>query len=389
MINHIKDTTSDISEKPKEFLFSENNYCVFGYVCYVKYMIQYNDNLKGYEHDKFNRRIFGFFGFAVKKNNCERIPIPDIKICAESFKKYIIPVWNKKLSSTIFPDEIDIPEKIFVKDIPKAEYMYKEKYFYTDSSGLFDNALYMAVCNGEDISYCSNISDFDKLKKLHFDFVVTNSECIQRFKHEFDVKPVKAETEQNSIGKKETVASDLDNNATLSLNDETDDNNTEDIVKSIIGKTEQNENDVRSKKKSAERYHGLAETSTGRYHRLVETNYGLAETSAERYHGLAETNYGLAETSAERHYGLAETNYGLAETSAERYHRLAEKFISKVMIKDTGIVLSACIDAGCAIISKPKVIAIGAVAAAFGAGYALGCNVNETKAVKRRNKNAK
>ena len=32
----------------------------------------------------------------------------------ESFEKYIIPVWNDKLSLTIFPDEIDIPEKIFV-----------------------------------------------------------------------------------------------------------------------------------------------------------------------------------------------------------------------------------------------------------------------------------
>ena len=167
----------------KELLFSEKDYCVFGYICFIQTMCE---NLKEYSCDSKGRPIFGFFGFAVKKSTEESnlIPVLDLNLCAEVFEKYIVPVWEDTSSSTVYPDEMELPDCEYKETETEPDFKLQKTEFYSNHSGILEKSLYEAICMKKDVSYCSDISNFKKLQECIFSYIVTSNNNISRLQAE-------------------------------------------------------------------------------------------------------------------------------------------------------------------------------------------------------------
>lgn len=191
VLPYIRTATTDMDayeHTKKHLIISTDKMILFGIVGFIQDIGETAVEL--YTRDEKNRAIFGFYGFAAKReNDFNTSKIPDIQDCdiIRAYEKYVMPYWNCLDQDTKKAEPISLEEKeIAVSPIPE-EFLWNETvhvHSETDNPDRLYTTLLLDALNGTVLSYCSCVNDFKALKNSRFSHVVTNKNNRFRLKKE-------------------------------------------------------------------------------------------------------------------------------------------------------------------------------------------------------------
>ena len=191
VLPYIRTATTDMDayeHTKKHLIISTDKMILFGIVGFIQDIGETAVEL--YTRDEKNRAIFGFYGFAAKReNDFNTSKIPDIQDCdiIRAYEKYVMPYWNCLDQDTKKAEPISLEEKeIAVSPIPE-EFLWNETvhvHSETDNPDRLYTTLLLDALNGTVLSYCSCVNDFKALKTSRFSHVVTNKNNRFRLKKE-------------------------------------------------------------------------------------------------------------------------------------------------------------------------------------------------------------
>ena len=181
VLPYIRTATTDMDayeHTKKHLIISTDKMILFGIVGFIQDIG--GTAVELYARDEKNRAIFGFYGFAAKReNDFNTSKIPDIQDCdiIRAYEKYVMPYWNCLDQDTKKAEPISLKEKeIAVSPIPE-EFLWNETvhvHSETDNPDRLYTTLLLDALNGTVLSYCSCVNDFKALKNSRFSHVVTN-----------------------------------------------------------------------------------------------------------------------------------------------------------------------------------------------------------------------
>ncbi|WP_302344051.1 hypothetical protein [uncultured Ruminococcus sp.] len=181
VLPYIRTATTDMDayeHTKKHLIISTDKMILFGIVGFIQDIG--GTAVELYARDEKNRAIFGFYGFAAKReNDFNTSKIPDIQDCdiIRAYEKYVMPYWNCLDQDTKKAEPISLEEKeIAVSPIPE-EFLWNETvhvHSETDNPDRLYTTLLLDALNGTVLSYCSCVNDFKALKNSRFSHVVTN-----------------------------------------------------------------------------------------------------------------------------------------------------------------------------------------------------------------------
>ena len=181
VLPYIRTATTDMDayeHTKKHLIISTDKMILFGIVGFIQDIG--GTAVELYARDEKNRAIFGFYGFAAKReNDFNTSKIPDIqdRDIIRAYEKYVMPYWNCLDQDTQKAEPISLEEKeIAVSPIPE-EFLWNETvhvHSETDNPDRLYTTLLLDALNGTVLSYCSCVNDFKALKNSRFSHVVTN-----------------------------------------------------------------------------------------------------------------------------------------------------------------------------------------------------------------------
>lgn len=181
VLPYIRTATTDMDayeHTKKHLIISTDKMILFGIVGFIQDIG--GTAVELYARDEKNRAIFGFYGFAAKReNDFNTSKIPDIQDCdiIRAYEKYVMPYWNCLDQDTKKAEPISLEEKeIAISPIPE-EFLWNETvhvHSETDNPDHLYTTLLLDALNGTVLSYCSCVNDFKTLKNSRFSHVVTN-----------------------------------------------------------------------------------------------------------------------------------------------------------------------------------------------------------------------
>lgn len=214
VLPYIRTVTTDMDayeHTKKHLIISTDKMILFGIVGFIQDIG--GTAVELYARDEKNRAIFGFYGFAAKReNDFNTSKIPDIQDCdiIRAYEKYVMPYWNCLDQDTKKAEPISLEEKeIAVSPIPE-EFLWNETVHVhpeTDNPDRLYTTLLLDALNGTVLSYCSCVNDFKALKNSHFSHVVTNKN--NRFRLEKEQEE-RLERERQEREKKHSKKKDND-----------------------------------------------------------------------------------------------------------------------------------------------------------------------------------
>ena len=181
VLPYIRTATTDMDayeHTKKHLIISTDKMILFGIVGFIQDIG--GTAVELYARDEKNRAIFGFYGFAAKReNDFNTSKIPDIQDCdiIRAYEKYVMPYWNCLDQDAKKAEPISLEEKeIAVSPIPE-EFLWNETvhvHSEADNPDRLYTTLLLDALNGTVLSYCSCVNDFKALKNSRFSHVVTN-----------------------------------------------------------------------------------------------------------------------------------------------------------------------------------------------------------------------
>ncbi|WP_302512445.1 hypothetical protein [uncultured Ruminococcus sp.] len=214
VLPYIRTATTDMDayeHTKKHLIISTDKMILFGIVGFIQDIG--GTAVELYARDEKNRAIFGFYGFAAKReNDFNTSKIPDIQDCdiIRAYEKYVMPYWNCLDQDTKKAEPISLEEKeIAVSPIPE-EFLWNETvhvHSETDNPDRLYTTLLLDALNGTVLSYCSCVNDFKALKNSRFSHVVTNKNNRFRLKKEQEER---LEQERQEREKKHSKKKDND-----------------------------------------------------------------------------------------------------------------------------------------------------------------------------------
>ena len=181
VLPYIRTATTDMDayeHTKKHLIISTDKMILFGIVGFIQDIG--GTAVELYARDEKNRAIFGFYGFAAKReNDFNTSKIPDIQDCdiIRAYEKYVMPYWNCLDQDAKKAEPISLEEKeIAVSPIPE-EFLWNETvhvHSEADNPNRLYTTLLLDALNGTVLSYCSCVNDFKALKNSRFSHVVTN-----------------------------------------------------------------------------------------------------------------------------------------------------------------------------------------------------------------------
>jgi len=176
VLPYIRTATTDMDayeHTKKHLIISTDKMILFGIVGFIQDIG--GTTVELYARDEKNRAIFGFYGFAAKReNDFNTSKIPDIQDCdiIRAYEKYVMPYWNCLDQDTKKAEPISLEEKeIAVSPIPE-EFLWNETvhvHSETDNPDRLYTTLLLDALNGTVLSYCSCVNDFKALKNINLE----------------------------------------------------------------------------------------------------------------------------------------------------------------------------------------------------------------------------
>ncbi len=187
LIRYIQCATSGL--KPvdhiiKKIVVTDTDYCVFGVIAFASDVI--DAGLSNYTCDEKGRAVYGFYGFSVQvTDETDCIPVFTFQDITNIYRRYIVPAWIERIPKTQEPVLYQLMEQQFqIPDDLDADYILNDSMnLFATEKGLFESILLRAL-NGDLVSYCSNLSDYQLLKQAPFIYAVTSINNLERLKIE-------------------------------------------------------------------------------------------------------------------------------------------------------------------------------------------------------------
>ena len=209
VLPYIRTATTDMDayeHTKKHLIISTDKMILFGIVGFIQDIG--GTAVELYARDEKNRAIFGFYGFAAKReNDFNTSKIPDIQDCdiIRAYEKYVMPYWNCLDQDTKKAEPISLKEKeIAVSPIPE-EFLWNETvhvHSETDNPDRLYTTLLLDALNGTVLSYCSCVNDFKALKNSRFSHVVTNKNNRFRLEKEQEERLERERQERERLERK-------------------------------------------------------------------------------------------------------------------------------------------------------------------------------------------
>lgn len=162
-------------------IYSFGDYVVAGMTSFLNCFADYNTDSSRYFVDEKGRNIYAFIGFVFKKNMLST-PSVDKNTLWNCFIKYMAPIWEDSLLETQYSsfEEMSFCPKLLGEHIDGEMVSDLRMYHLgNDDVDVFSYWLEKAI-KGEDISFCSNITDFRVVKEKSFHIITTTNNIIER-----------------------------------------------------------------------------------------------------------------------------------------------------------------------------------------------------------------
>lgn len=180
------------------WLVTDNNkYRIAGLTGFLKHIYSQCENelsdedkeksKKMFSDDK-GRLIYAFIGIVIEKTNCPDYEIVSFDSLWQLYLKNIFPIWERKSQDIIFNDFEEMKKRSFETPNPiSIEWICLDKYNLYETNRDTDYKLFLDfLCNKDktNFAFCSNIIDFNLVKKSEFTHITTHQNTITRLKRE-------------------------------------------------------------------------------------------------------------------------------------------------------------------------------------------------------------
>ncbi len=173
----------------RQLIYSCDNYVIAGMVSFLKNFADSNKDDKRFFYDIKGRVIFAFVGLVFEKDETnQKIPTINKKVLWDIFKDNISDIWERTViefkrgvtAKLDFENETPFKPSAKAENVPGVT-MYLSG---SDDSSIFSYWLSRAMNKEENVSFCSNITDFRLVKDKQFNVITTTPNIIQRMKME-------------------------------------------------------------------------------------------------------------------------------------------------------------------------------------------------------------
>ncbi|WP_406042108.1 hypothetical protein [Succinimonas sp.] len=185
-------STSSIDSLPenevRQLVYSCGNYVIAGMVSFLKNFADSNTDDERFFYDIKGRVIFAFVGLVFEKDETnQKIPTINKNILWNIFKDNISDIWERTVIELKrgVTAELDFENETPLEPSAKAENVLGVTMYLSgsDDSSIFSYWLSRAL-NGENVSFCSNITDIRRVEDKQFNVITTTANIIQRMKME-------------------------------------------------------------------------------------------------------------------------------------------------------------------------------------------------------------
>lgn len=154
--------------------------------------------------DNKGRLVYAFIGIVIDKHFNDEYGSLTIDYLWKIYLEKICPIWDRKYQEVVLEEFTNINMELLANKITREPVVVGSKLFYEANLAMDYELFLELMCNKDkkEFSFCSNILDFNLVKKSEFSIITTSQNIITRILRENSI--VQNKTKEEALAREKT-----------------------------------------------------------------------------------------------------------------------------------------------------------------------------------------